>query len=294
MTAHASTFSRIAGPNTIATADGVHLFYRDWPGAGDAAAAQPVLFVGGWSMASSSWGYQMMALQRRGLRCIAFDRRGHGRSSDPGGGYGFDTLAGDIAAVIEALELRDVVLVGHSMGGNEIVRYLTRFGSARIDRIALLGPMTPGVTLAPSNPNGVDPSLLEQFRSLQLLRDYPLWIEENIEPFVPGANATTKAWLAAMALDNSLQALHDCQAAVQGADMVDELRTIAVPALIIAGDRDASAPLELTAKRSAALIPDVRLRVIEGAAHGMFVTHVERVNADLLEFIGERGYIGRD
>jgi pimeloyl-ACP methyl ester carboxylesterase len=292
-----TTHAHIAAPNTIATEDGVHLFYRDWPGS--RAQARTVLFVGGWSMASSSWGYQMMALHRRGLRCIAFDRRGHGRSSDPGGGYDFDTLAGDLAAVIEALDLRDVTLVGHSMGCNEIVRYLSRFGSGRIDRIALLGPMTPGVTLSSSNPGGVDPALLEQFRSLQLLRDFPLWIEENIEPFVPGANATTRAWLAAMALDGSLQALHDCHAAVQGADMVDELRAIDVPVLIVAGDRDVSAPLELTARRSAALIPDVRLHVIEGAAHGMFLTHVERVNADLLEFIGlqfvsEPGYIGRD
>lgn len=284
--------AHVIGPNTIATADGVRLFYRDWPCSH--AQARPVLFVGGWSMPSTSWGYQMMALQRRGLRCIAFDRRGHGRSGDPGGGYDFDTLAGDIAAVIDALDLLDVVLVGHSMGCNEIVRYLGRFGSKRVERVALLGPMTPGVTLSASNPGGVDPALLEQFRSRQLLRDYPLWIEENIEPFVPGANATTKAWLAAMALDNSLQALHDCNVAVQGADMVDELRAIDVPVLIIAGDRDVSAPLELTARRSAALIPDVRLRVIEGAAHGMFVTHVERVNADLLEFISEPGYIGRD
>jgi pimeloyl-ACP methyl ester carboxylesterase len=287
MTAHARLHPAIVAPNTIATADGVHLFYRDWPGSHPQAGA--VLFVGGWSMPSTSWGYQMMALQRRGLRCIAFDRRGHGRSSDPGGGYDFDTLAGDIAAVIGALDLREAVLVGHSMGCNEIVRYLTRFGSSRVERIALLGPMTPGVALGPSNPGGVDPALLEQFRSLQLLRDYPLWIEENIEPFVPGANATTKAWLAAMALDNSLQALHDCQAAVQGADMASELRAIGVPVLIVAGDRDVSAPLELTARRSAELIPDARLRIIEGAAHGMFVTHVERVNAELLEFIGERG-----
>jgi pimeloyl-ACP methyl ester carboxylesterase len=292
MGTHAATHPQVAGPNTIATADGVRLFYRDWPGSH--AQARAVLFVGGWSMPSASWGYQMMALQRRGLRCIAFDRRGHGRSGDPGGGYDFDTLAGDIAAVIDALDLRDVVLVGHSMGCNEIVRYLNRFGSARVERVALLGPMTPGVTLSPSNPGGVDPTLLAQFRSRQLLRDYPLWIEENIEPFVPGANATTRAWLATMALDNSLQALHDCHAAVQGADMVDELRAIDVPVLIIAGDCDVSAPLELTARRSAALIPDVRLRVIEGAAHGMFVSHVERVNADLLEFISEPGYIGRD
>jgi pimeloyl-ACP methyl ester carboxylesterase len=292
MGTHAATHPQVAGPNTIATADGVRLFYRDWPGSH--AQARAVLFVGGWSMPSASWGYQMMALQRRGLRCIAFDRRGHGRSGDPGGGYDFDTLAGDIAAVIDALDLRDVVLVGHSMGCNEIVRYLNRFGSARVERVALLGPMTPGVTLSPSNPGGIDPTLLAQFRSRQLLRDYPLWIEENIEPFVPGANATTRAWLATMALDNSLQALHDCHAAVQGADMVDELRAIDVPVLIIAGDCDVSAPLELTARRSAALIPDVRLRVIEGAAHGMFVSHVERVNADLLEFISEPGYIGRD
>jgi len=288
MRAHA----HIAGPNTIATADGVHLFYRDWPGRQTQAGT--VLFIGGWSMASSSWGYQMMALQQRGLRCIAFDRRGHGRSSDPGVGYDFDTLAGDIAAVIDALDLRKVTLVGHSMGCNEIVRYLSRFGSAHVDRIALLGPMTPGVTLTPSKPGGVAPSLLEQFRSLQLLRDYPLWIEENIEAFVPGANATTRAWLAAMALDTSLQALHDCHAAVQGADMADELRAIDVPVLIVAGDRDVSAPLDLTARRSAALIPDVRLHVIEGAAHGMFVTHVEQVNADLLEFMNDPGYIDRD
>jgi pimeloyl-ACP methyl ester carboxylesterase len=284
--------SAMTAPNTIASTGGVHLFYRDWPGSH--AQAKAVLFVGGWSMHSTSWGYQMMALQRRGLRCIAFDRRGHGRSSDPGGGYDFDTLAGDIAAVIEGLDLREVTLVGHSMGCNEIVRYLSRYGSGRVERIALLGPMTPGVTLSQTNPDGVDPSLLEQFRSLQLLRDFPLWIEENIEAFVPGANATTKAWLAAMALDNSLQALHDCHAAVQDADMVDELRAIDVPVLIVAGDQDVSAPLELTARRSAALIPEVRLRVIEGAAHGMFLTHAERVNAELLEFIGERGYIERD
>jgi len=282
MSQSAPSHARVVAPNTIATPDGVHLFYRDWAGA---RRDRPVLFVAGWSMPSASWGYQMMALSRAGHRCIAFDRRGHGRSGDPGGGYDLDTLAGDLAAVLEALDLQDVTLVGHSMGCNEIVRYLARHGSGRVERIALLGPMTPGVTRGPSNPDGVDPALLEQFRDLQLLRDYPLWIEENVEPFVPGANATTKAWLAAMALDNSLQALHDCHAAVQASDMADELRAIDVPVLIVAGDRDVSAPLDLTARRSAALIADVRLRVYEGAGHGMFVTHVDRVNADLLDFM---------
>ena len=267
-----------SAPNTIIAGD-VNLYYRDW------GRGRPVLFVAGWSMCSDSWGYQMMALQRQDLRCIAFDRRGHGRSSDPGRGYDLDTLADDIAAVIEALDLRDVVLVGHSMGCNEIVRYLTRHGSARVTQVALLGPMTPGITLSASNPNGVDPALLEQFRSTQLLHDFPRWIEENVEPFVPGAGPRMRDWLAQMALQCSLQALHDCNVCVQESSMEAELEAVDVPVLVIAGALDVSAPLELTARRTKALVPDCRLVVYEDAAHGMFLTHVEQVNGELLEFI---------
>ena len=273
---HARAYT--GAPNTIIAGD-VNLYYRDW------GRGRPVLFVAGWSMYSDSWCYQMMALCRHGLRCIAFDRRGHGRSSDPGGGYDLDTLADDIAAVIEALDLRDVVLVGHSMGCNEIVRYLTRHGSARVTQVALLGPMTPGIALCASNPHGVDPALLEQFRSTQLLHDFPRWIEENVEPFVPGAGPRMRDWLAQMALQCSLQALHDCNACVQDSSMEAELEAIDVPVLLIAGARDVSAPLELTARRTAALVPDCRLVVHEDAAHGMFLTHVEQVNGELLEFI---------
>ena len=270
--------SRVIAPNTIA-ADGVHLYYRDW------GSGRPVLFVAGWSMCSDAWGYQMMALSRRGLRAIAFDRRGHGRSSDPGGGYDLDTLADDIAAVLEALDLKDVVLVGHSMGCNEIVRYLARHGAARVGRVALLGPMTPGITLGADNPQGVDPALLEQFRATQLLHDFPRWIEENVEPFVPGANPRMRDWLAQMALQCSLQALHDCHVVVQASNLSTELAAIDVPVLLLAGARDVSAPLDLTARRTAALVPDCRLVVLEDAAHGMFLTHVERVNGELLEFV---------
>jgi pimeloyl-ACP methyl ester carboxylesterase len=273
---HARAYT--AAPNTIIAGD-VNLYYRDW------GRGRPVLFVSGWSMCSDSWGYQMMALCRRGLRCIAFDRRGHGRSSDPGGGYDLDTLADDIAAVIEALDLRDVVLVGHSMGCNEIVRYLTRHGSGRVTQVALLGPMTPGITLSASNPHGVDPALLEQFRSTQLLHDFPRWIEENVEPFVPGAGPRMRDWLAQMALQCSLQALHDCHVCVQESDMVAELEAVDVPVLLVAGALDVSAPLELTARRTATLVPDCRLVIYEDAAHGMFLTHVEQINGELLEFI---------
>jgi pimeloyl-ACP methyl ester carboxylesterase len=271
-----------SAPNTIIAGD-VNLYYRDW------GRGRPVLFVSGWSMCSDSWGYQMMALQRQDLRCIAFDRRGHGRSSDPGRGYDLDTLADDIAAVIEALDLRDVVLVGHSMGCTEIVRYLTRHGSARVGQVALLGPMTPGVTLSATNPEGIDPALLEQFRATQLLHDFPRWIEENVEPFVPGAGPRMCDWLAQMALQCSLQALHDCHVAVQQSDMGAELEALDVPVLVIAGMLDVSAPFALTARRTAALVPDCRLVVLEDAAHGMFLTHVERVNAELLEFVRAAG-----
>lgn len=275
---HHDATPRVIAPNTIA-ADGVHLHYRDW------GRGRPVLFVAGWSMCSDSWGYQMMALSRRGLRAIAFDRRGHGRSSDPGGGYDLDTLADDIAAVLEALDLKDVVLVGHSMGCNEIVRYLARHGTARVERVALLGPMTPGITLGADNPQGVDPALLEQFRATQLLHDFPRWIEENVEPFVPGANPRMRDWLAQMALQCSLQALHDCHVVVQESNLSTELAAIDVPVLLLAGALDVSAPLDLTARRTAALVPDCRLVVLEDAAHGMFLTHVERVNGELLEFV---------
>jgi pimeloyl-ACP methyl ester carboxylesterase len=267
-----------SAPNTIVAGD-VNLYYRDW------GKGRPVLFVSGWSMSSDSWGYQMMALVRQGLRCIAFDRRGHGRSSDPGDGYDLDTLADDIAAVIEALDLRDVVLAGHSMGCNEIVRYLSRHGSARVRRVALLGPMTPGIALSPTNPNGVDPALLAQFRNSELLHDFPRWIEDNVEPFVPGAGPRMRDWLAQMALQCSLQALHDCHVVVQESDMEAEVRAVDVPVLLIAGALDVSAPLDLTARRTAALVPDCCLVIYEDAAHGMFLTHVEQVNGELLEFV---------
>jgi pimeloyl-ACP methyl ester carboxylesterase len=269
-----------SAPGFIRTDDGVDLFYRDW---GDGA---PVLFVAGWSLPSDMWQYQMLALSQRGLRCIAFDRRGHGRSSDPGRGYDFDTLADDIAAVIEALDLRRVTLVGHSMGCNEIVRYLSRHGDARVARVALLGTMTPMICHDDSNPDGIDPALLDYFRSHQLGRDFPQWVDENMPPFLaPDTSPGIANWLRQLALGASLQALVECNRALAAADFRNEMTRIAKPVLLIAGDADVSAPFALTARPSAALIPDARLQLYQGAPHGMFVTHMERVNADLLDFL---------
>ncbi|NHZ93215.1 alpha/beta fold hydrolase [Massilia sp. CCM 8733] len=273
--------SHSPAPGFIRTNDGVDLFYRDW------GSGAPVLFVGGWSLPSDAWNYQMMALSRQGLRCIAFDRRGHGRSSDPGRGYDFDTLAGDVAAVIGTLDLRGVTLVAHSMGCNEVVRYLGRHGSARVARLVLMGPMTPMIMRADDNPEGIDGALFEAFREQQLDRDFPRWIDENALPFLtPDASAGMIRWLRQMALACSHKALHDCHVAVQHADMRADLAQVDVPALIIAGALDVSAPLALTARRTASMIAGARLTVYDDAAHGMFVTHAERVNADLMAFIG--------
>jgi pimeloyl-ACP methyl ester carboxylesterase len=273
--------ARREGPNLIRTADGVTLFYRDW------GSGAPVVFLAGWSMPSDSWTYQMLALSERGFRCIGFDRRGHGRSSE-GAAYDFDTLADDLAAVLEKLDLRGVTLVGHSMASGEIVRYLTRHGSARVARIALLGPVTPFLVRTDDNPDGIDPAVFESFRRDWLMRDLPGWIEANIRPFVlPETSVQTMDWLRGLCLQASAKALLECSRAQSATDFRPELPAISVPALVIHGDRDVSAPLDLTGRRTAALIPHARLKVYEGAPHGLFVTHAERVNADLLEFIRE-------
>lgn len=277
-----TTNGRPAGPNYVRTLDGVDLFFRDW------GTGEPVLFVGGWSLPSDSWQYQMLSLLDQGYRVIAFDRRGHGRSGDPGHGYDFDTLADDIAAVIDALDLRGVTLIGHSMGCNEIVRYIARHGSERIKKVALLGPMTPYLVKAADNPDGIDASYFEFFRSQQLMGDFPQWVDDNMVPFVHAETPQgMKDWLKQLAFTASLHALRECNRALEEADLRGDLREIDVPVLIIAGDSDASAPLHLTARPTAALLRHAQLKVYEGAPHGMFITDMDRVNADLLEFIGE-------
>jgi pimeloyl-ACP methyl ester carboxylesterase len=231
----------------------------------------------------------MLPLSEHGLRCIGFDRRGHGRSSE-GPAYDIDSLADDLAAVLDALDLHGVTLVGHSMAAGEIVRYLTRHGSARVSGIALLGPTTPFLARTEDNPDGIDPQFFESFRRDWLMRDLPGWIEENIRPFVlPETSPQMMDWLRSMCLQASPRALLECNRATTTTDFRAELRAIAVPTLVIHGDRDVSCKLDLTGRRTAALIPGARLKIYEGAPHGLFITHADRLNADLLEFVWEVG-----
>jgi pimeloyl-ACP methyl ester carboxylesterase len=266
----------------IRTRDGVGLFHRDWGGGGP-----PVVFVASWSLPSDSWAYQMLALSEAGFRCVAYDRRGHGRSDDPGRGFDFDTLAGDLAAVMEALDLRGATLVGFSMGAGEVVRYLTRHGAAgRVSRAVLVGGTTPMLARAPDNPGGVDLALFEGFRREALMRDFPGWIDANMVPFVtPDTPPGLRNWVRDMALRASPKALLECHRALTAADFRAELRAVPVPTLVVHGERDMTCPLELTGRPTAALVPGARLLVYEGAPHGLFLTHMDRLNADLLAFV---------
>jgi pimeloyl-ACP methyl ester carboxylesterase len=266
--------------NIIRTADGAELFYRDW------GNGTPVVFLAGWALPSDFWCYQMTPLSEAGFRCIAYDRRGHGRSSDPGRGFDYDTLADDLAAVLDALHLSSVQVVAHSMSAGEVIRYCRKRRGLGIQRIALIGPTLPCLVKTDDNPEGVDRCLLDATRRQILAEGFPSWLEANARPFVtPDTKAETITWLKNMMLSCSMKAVIECNRAMIEADFRTELKEIRIPTLIIHGDRDASAPIELTSRRIVPLMPEARLSVYEGAPHGLPATHATRLTEDLQTFL---------
>ena len=265
--------------------DGSRLFFTDW-GAGDDA----VVLVHAWALNSDMWNYQIPALVDAGYRVLTFDRRGHGRSDRPGRGYDMDTLADDLAALIEHLDLRGITVVGHSMGAAEVVRFVTRHGSSRVDRIVLSAPTTPMLLKTADNPAGIDPAVLAASRQL-MMRDLGSWVEAGTSGYwgTPAIEAEVSAamtdWTKRAILDTPLPIALATSAAFATADFRAELATITVPALVIHGDADQSAPVDLTGRPSAALLPNSRLVVFEGAGHGLYFSQGERYNAELVNFI---------
>jgi pimeloyl-ACP methyl ester carboxylesterase len=270
----------------VETTDDVSLFYRDW------GVGEPVLFCAAWALSSVAWQYQMIGALESGRRVLAYDRRGHGRSDDPGRGYDYDTLADDLSCLIERLDLQDVTLVAHSMGSGEAVRYLSRHGEDRVTRVVLLAPTTPFLLKTEDNPQGVDSRFFAEQRD-EWRRDFGRWIMENEGPYfgdgLPGCDASpmVREWTKADMLGTSLQAVIEFQRAAAQTDFREELSRLVVPTLVVHGDADASSPLKLTGARTDDLIPNCRLIVYENAPHGLYVTHRDRLNRDLVSFMNE-------
>lgn len=264
----------------VTTADGTQLFARDW------GSGKPVLFLSGWTLPSDFWNYQMLAAVRNGFRAISYDRRGHGRSSDPGRGYDHDTLADDLAAVIAASGANDVTVVAHSMGATELARYATRHSGKGIAKAILVGTITPFLMKSNDNPAGVPQTALAALRA-PLERDFPAWIEANTPPFFTAETSPQlMAWGKQLMLQTSLLAATNLAAANAETDFRSDVRAMRMPLLLVHGDKDISAPLALTAHATASLARDARLVVYEGAPHGLPLTHAERLNADIASFVG--------
>jgi len=266
--------------------DGTRLFYAEAGGADGPA----FVFAHAWALNSGMWQYQIPDLLAAGMRCVIFDRRGHGRSDLPGSGYDLDRLADDLAELLEHLDLRDVVLIGHSLGAAEAVRYLSRHGDRRVSGVVLSAPTTPFPLRTDDNPDGtVDEATFEVLRKA-MRRDIGAFVEgtSHADYFGSGYDVSGGLgdWTQRQFFDTPVQVLLATNEVFVRADQREELRKIAVPALVIQGDADLSAPIDLTGRRTHALLPDARLTVLEGAGHGLYMSDPHRYNAEILNFAG--------
>ncbi|KVW96958.1 alpha/beta fold hydrolase [Thiobacillus denitrificans] len=271
--------------STITTQDGTQIYYKDW------GAGQPVVFSHGWPLSSDSWEAQMLFLASHGYRCIAHDRRGHGRSSQPWHGNEMDTFADDLAELIETLALKDIVLIGFSMGGGEVARYIGRHGTKRLDRAALISAVPPLMLKTAANPGGLPMEKFDEIRQGAIADRSQLYQDIASGPFFganrPGAKVSQgmidSFWLQGM------QAGHkntfDCIKAFSETDFTEDLKKFDVPTLIIHGDDDQIVPIGAAALNAAKLVKNATLKIYPGAPHGLANTHKDQLNADLLEFI---------
>ncbi|MGQ0717676.1 MAG: alpha/beta fold hydrolase [Pseudonocardiales bacterium] len=273
----------------VTTRDGTNLFYNDW------GTGRPVVLLGTAMMNSRMWEFQAPYLVKHGLRCITYDRRGCGRSDWPWEGYGYDTLADDLVDLIEHLDLRRANLVGYAVGGGEAARYLARHGTERVAKLALVSSTTPFMMRTENSPDGVEVAAFDEMVSA-MIKDRARWMASLVAPFFGGSDTDPAdlplspelaRWMVEIALDSSPRAALEIYRTLFTADQRDELSKITLPTLIIHGEADVGAPIELCGRRSAALIPNSRFVSYENAAHGLFATHADRLNRDLLSFLGD-------
>jgi non-heme chloroperoxidase len=270
---------------TITTRDGVEIFYKDW------GAGRPLVFHHGWPLSADDWDAQMMFFLAQGFRVIAHDRRGHGRSTQTDTGNEMDTYAADVAALAEALDLRDAVHIGHSTGGGEVARYAARHGKGRAAKAVLIGAVPPIMLKTEANPGGLPMEVFDGFRKALVDNRAQFFLDVPEGPFYgfnrPGATISEGAirnwWRQGMM--GGAKAHYDCIKAFSETDFTDDLQAIDVPVLVLHGEDDQIVPIDDSARRAIQFLKHGTLKTYPGLPHGMCTTHPETINKDILDFV---------
>jgi len=273
------------GSATITTKDGTEIFYKDW------GSGTPVVFSHGWPLTADAWEAQMFFLASNGYRCIAHDRRGHGRSSQPWGGNDMDTYADDLAQLFEALDLKGAVMIGHSTGGGEVARFIGRHGTKRVAKAVLMGAVPPIMVKTAANPDGLPMDVFDGFRKAYLADRSQFFLEVASGPFFnfnrPGAKVSQgliQSWWRQGMMSGHKNA-YDCIKAFSETDFTEDLKRFDVPTLVVHGDDDQIVPIGASARLSAKLVKGAVLKIYPGGSHSLGDTAKDQLNADLLAFV---------